>query len=143
MSERRNNSSFLFSDGLGEKGDPKHLQSLEVVWALDSESRTSREFPPFGSPLPPLRALVRMIPTRRQERHAWTPGIRQGCQALAAGRLLFCAEEPNYGAEKEGEYQVKGASAVRAREEPTKDTVWLSLWTSHNLERFDRTKNPW
>lgn len=46
MSERRNNSSFLFSDGLGEKRDPKHLQTLEVVWALDSESRTSREFPP-------------------------------------------------------------------------------------------------
>lgn len=40
-------------------------------------------------------------------------------------------------------YQVKGTSAVSAGEEPTKDTVWLSLWTSHNLERFDRTKNPW
>lgn len=54
LSERRNNSRFLFSDGLGEKGDPKHLQTLEVVWALDSESRT--EF--WRSP-PPLRALVR------------------------------------------------------------------------------------
>lgn len=52
-------------------------------------------------------------------RHPRTRGIRLGGLAWVAGRLRFCAEEPKCRAEKDGEYQVKGASAARARKQQT------------------------
>ena len=58
-------------------------------------------------------------------RHARTRGIQLGGQAWVAGRLRFCAEEPKCRAEKDGEYRVKGASAVRARKQQTLQRIQL------------------
>lgn len=82
MAERRNKGSFIFSDCLGEKGDPKYPQTLQLAWTVDFESRTARGFPQFWSSLPVLRALVRKMLARRAEEARLGPPHSTGHQGL-------------------------------------------------------------
>lgn len=77
-------------------------------------------------------------------------GIRLGGLAWVAGRPWFCAREPKCRAEKDGEYQVKGASAARARNHQTLQRIQFGRHSGpacHSgpttVERFDRTKSSW